>query len=519
MTVSCSDSGLPRKKTAALSVMLLVLAPAQAGCIWIPPQPVTRGDLSLAYLEFEEVLANHPLSESDAGEINRRFDAASLAFFAGNSAAALREVRSLTLTLLSVHSPDNALAASLKVRVNPPVWIIGSTAAPEARVSSMYLVDAAAVSTALRLVFVDRYGGDALKLPLNLRARPSAGVDERLTIAPASQLKAGAYQIYVETEQRRFRAGTWQIADESLDALRSDHARRLEGLNAPDSAAVAQALAAAFSRNNLLQDDPSELNSAQFLGDLSQTAALLSQEIAALEAGKSPYRRRAGDYWRAVHPSGVEIPMRVFAPDAAATESAEPLPLLVAFHGAGGDENMFRFGYGGGGLNRLARQRGFILATPLTYPFLLRPDHLDTVVRALSYDYAIDPARIYVLGHSLGAGAASIVAANRTDQIAAACCIAGGRFGTDGPLSPTLVILGELDPLNPLERSKAAADKAIAAGLPIELRIISDFGHTLVVGNQLESAVDWLLARRLHSSDPKPSESAPNRESGKAFTP
>ena len=61
---------------------------------------------------------------------------------------------------------------------------------------------------------------------------------------------------------------------------------------------------------------------------------------------------------------------------------------------------------------------------------------------------------------------------------------------------PTLVIAGELDPLMRADQVEAAVMKAKKDGLAVEWRMIKGRGHTLVVGEQLESAVDWLLRHK-----------------------
>ncbi len=202
-----------------------------------------------------------------------------------------------------------------------------------------------------------------------------------------------------------------------------------------------------------------------------------------------------------------EVPMRVYAPPAVIGE--RPAPLLVVLHGAGGDENLFFEAYGVGVIKRLADEEGLLVASPSTYRFGSKPARLGELVDALSHDYAIDRDRIYVLGHSMGASATAALVRGQVNSVAAACCIAGGgSFRSPDGMPPLLVVLAEFDGVVPVKRVEDAAREAIAAGMPVEVKIVPNYGHTLVVGHELPTAVRWLTGH--HLSDDK-SESARRR--------
>ncbi|MFO0945562.1 MAG: hypothetical protein U1D30_06410 [Planctomycetota bacterium] len=261
----------------------------------------------------------------------------------------------------------------------------------------------------------------------------------------------------------------------------------------PSSAALEQAFATCKARNALLTNHPSESNSAEFLADPNELSASLEKEIAALEKGNDPYAGRQGDYWRVIKEGDITIPARVFAP--ASLQGKKEVPLVIAFHGAGGDENMFMDAYGAGKLKRLAEEKGFLAVSPATFYFATHGKYLDRLIEAVGYNYPIDKNRIYVIGHSMGGGAAAYQAKAKADVLAAACCLAGGRgFPTSGSYAPTLVIAAELDGIVPIAMLQPGAEKSHAAGLPVEFRLLKDFGHTLMVGDQLQSAIVWLLS-------------------------
>jgi predicted esterase len=124
-------------------------------------------------------------------------------------------------------------------------------------------------------------------------------------------------------------------------------------------------------------------------------------------------------------------------------------------------------------------------------------ERFDQLVEALGYDYSIDPARIYLLGHSMGGMTVSALLAVRADRIAAAACLNGfSGFGEAVTIiPPTLVTAGELDPIVSQARIEPAFNRAKAAGLPVEYRLLKNYGHTLAVTKVLPDVIEWLTAR------------------------
>jgi hypothetical protein len=59
-----------------------------------------------------------------------------------------------------------------------------------------------------------------------------------------------------------------------------------------------------------------------------------------------------------------------------------------------------------------------------------------------------------------------------------------------------LVIASELDRIAVPSRIEATVERAKAAGLPVEYRLLKNYGHTLAVTKVLPDVVDWLLTGR-----------------------
>jgi len=461
--------------------------------------PVTRFDLAAAYLRLERAyFANLPEDDSRVAAINEAFDTATLAFFGGQFGRTIQGINELTANRIS-DDPSTALqlALSLKATTNTPILQLPVTALP-IRLTSIYPVDAAkgqAIDLPLRLTDQDSQTIAAASVSIEVNDQGTVDTTATVELTDAA-LGPGMYSVeLVPDSEPAIAIGRVVTVAESLDAIRKSNQSRLDSIS-PSTPEIEAALAACRDRNNLLQDEPSSEQSSQFLTDPNQLIEQLASEIDTLSAGRDPYHRRPGDYWRTVASDRPEnrIPLRVFAPPA--TVGDQPVPLLVVLHGAGGDENMFFEGYGAGRIKELARQHGFLVASPLTYAMRSKGENLDRLVEELSYDYEIDPAAIYVLGHSMGAGATMRLAGDRSEKIRAACCLAGGGRTRAESLAPTLMIAAELDKIVSASRVRSGAQRAIDTGLPVEYRELPNYGHTLMVGAVLDDAVDWLLSSR-----------------------
>ncbi len=177
-----------------------------------------------------------------------------------------------------------------------------------------------------------------------------------------------------------------------------------------------------------------------------------------------------------------------------------PAPLLIALHGAGGDERMFFTAYGAGTLRAEALRRGMIVVTPNSTGFAMQPWALDSLMAVIGRLHPVDGARVYLLGHSMGAAVASQRSRVAGDRIAAVACLSmacgGGAAGT-GRVPPMLSRTGALDPIAPPGRAEAAAKSAVARGESVDYATVPDEGHTQIVGPILPMVLDWLLRQRL----------------------
>ena len=250
---------------------------------------------------------------------------------------------------------------------------------------------------------------------------------------------------------------------------------------------LAQAIHATRTRTALLVDTVSAERSAEFLTEPVRLSRAVTAEVAALEKNRNPYARLVGDVWRSYRgANGTAIPMRVIAPKAVTSRA---VGVLIALHGAGGDENMFANGYGQGIAARLARDHDLLFVSLATTPFMTSAAHFDSLMTVLGREYSLDASRVYVIGHSMGANAAARLAQERPQALAAVVCLAGGAAVTAANAPPMLFIGAQLDPIIPAARVKTAA-AATPTGR-YEERV--NEGHTLMVRGGVIRGLAWML--------------------------
>jgi dienelactone hydrolase len=147
-------------------------------------------------------------------------------------------------------------------------------------------------------------------------------------------------------------------------------------------------------------------------------AARLLAEAEAVVGGMNYYGKgRPGEFWLSLAVRGRGVPVRIRVPEQA--KQGKPLPLVIALHGAGGSENMFFDGYGNGAVARLAARRGWIVVAT-------RDGLTDGVIDALARLYPVDRSKVFLVGHSMGAGQAVAAASKNPDRYAAVAALGGG---------------------------------------------------------------------------------------------
>lgn len=132
---------------------------------------------------------------------------------------------------------------------------------------------------------------------------------------------------------------------------------------------------------------------------------------------------RPGQFWVSVPTaSGPVVECRVFVPKGLG--KAKPVPVVFALHGAGADENTFFEGYGAGLAVKECEKRGWVLVAPRAAETFGPGAKVADLFDALAKRYPLDPKRVFVVGHSMGAVQALGQAAD--GKFAAVALLGGG---------------------------------------------------------------------------------------------
>ena len=222
-----------------------------------------------------------------------------------------------------------------------------------------------------------------------------------------------------------------------------------------------------------------------------------------------------------------EVPYRLFVPSN--FEAAKELPLLVALHGAGGNQDTL-MDWGNGAIKRLAETHGFIVATPLGYPLgssygqhydigipdsaragngmsddgRKRADQLSEqdvlrVMDLVAQEYNVDRGRIFLMGHSRGALATWYLGEKYRERWAGLAMVAGGFLNPDYPYEnlrkiPVMIAQGGADTAALPERARAQAAAMEKIGLHPRYFEVPEATHGSIVDAALPGIFEFFDA-------------------------
>lgn len=455
---------------------------------------VSRRDLADAYLQIDRLAARRGIPAARRTEWNQAFDRTTLAFFGGDYTRVLREMHDLLARMSgdsAVGSPTRQVL-QLRAQVQPYALIAGRGSAPELQLTLMYPDPALGTrERVLQWRIVDAGGVTRASGEQSVLPDLAAGTTIAAALPAGSVINApGKYRVEVSFAGAALGLrADFLVLGAPAERTQAELQRAIAALPASTDA---HDVAAMRARAALVTEAPDPGNSAAFLANQVTLANDVRTEIRTAAAGQRPFAFRTGDYWRVILGPAGPIPMRIYAPRDA--RAGVQLPVVIAFHGAGADENMFFEGYGAGRLRQLADSVGFLLVSPLTIPFVQDAAALDSTLAVLQRDYLIDRATVYVLGHSLGGAAAWKAASERRSAVRAAAVIAPAVNAPASSAFPATLIVGaEADLVIPITRVRVTYEQASAAGAAVEFSLAEGWGHTLVVGARLDDVVRWLF--------------------------
>lgn len=232
----------------------------------------------------------------------------------------------------------------------------------------------------------------------------------------------------------------------------------------------------------------------------------------------------SGDFEQLPNVDGVDRRYLLTVPDSAVEAmKSGPVPLLIALHGAGDNADNFNAALR---LFQTAAKHAFVLAVPDGYGNVwysqswpgddgqqtgLQNDvHLmQQIIAETSAAYYIDPKRIYVCGHSRGAGMTGLLAMFSGNAVAfdgkykspfAAYAINAGFFAFGGeidlaesaPKRPLWIIHGDGDRVVTYGQGEQLADAFMSAGWPVTFTGVPGAGHTWLFRSQYGQTNDDL---------------------------
>lgn len=213
------------------------------------------------------------------------------------------------------------------------------------------------------------------------------------------------------------------------------------------------------------------------------------QMLKTWEKGGNPFLNRYGDlekYYKSKVDDTYQ-PYRLYVPSDYNPSSS--YPLLVMLHGMGGDQNSMFDSYGNGALIKLAEKHSYLVACPkgrepaAMYLGSAEQDVMD-VLADVRRAYKVNPNRIYLGGHSMGAYGTWSVAADHPDIFAALAPISGGGnpgIATKLKSVPQVVVHGDADPTVSITQSRNMVAAMKKAGADVKFTEVPNGNHVNVV--------------------------------------
>lgn len=244
--------------------------------------------------------------------------------------------------------------------------------------------------------------------------------------------------------------------------------------------------------------------------DFDAALTRATQLATALKEGQDPLAKATGDIGMAYRSTfdGKLVPYRLYVPST--YDKSRTYPLVVLLHGAGGDETNFIEAYQQK-WPKLAEERGYILASvngrgPLSGYRKETGGEQDVidVLELVKARYNIDPARVYIGGHSMGGAGTWMVGLKYASKFAGLIPIAGSSAQVlpgleaeikTGPKLPIMMVCGVKDALVGVAGCRTVAEKAKELNLPLKYAEYPDGDHLSVAVMSIPDIFNWLDAQ------------------------
>ena len=191
---------------------------------------------------------------------------------------------------------------------------------------------------------------------------------------------------------------------------------------------------------------------------------------------------RTGERWLALPTKKGPSIVRMRLPETVSKD--KPLPVVIALHGMGGSENMYFDAYGNGIIPKLAGDRGWLVVGTRVGGLLgagAAPD-VPAILDLLAERYPIDRQRVFLVGHSMGAGHAMLLAQQTPERFAGIAAMGGGgKVGKPDAVKnlPFFIGCGKQD--FALRGAKLMNDSLTAVNGPVTFKEYDDIEHLAIV--------------------------------------
>jgi poly(3-hydroxybutyrate) depolymerase len=202
-----------------------------------------------------------------------------------------------------------------------------------------------------------------------------------------------------------------------------------------------------------------------------------------LSATLSPLAQAASVQKKAIQSKGLTRTYYLFVPDSVAKD--HPAPLIVLLHGSGRDGRSLVDPW-----QKLAAREGIILAAPdsTNRQFWTSPQDgpmlLHDIVEEVKASYPVDERRVYLFGHSAGAGFALQMGAIESQYFAAVAIHAGALQPDNFSILdysvrkiPFGIWVGDRDRSFPLEKVRATRDELARRNFEVKLMEMPRHDH------------------------------------------
>lgn len=235
----------------------------------------------------------------------------------------------------------------------------------------------------------------------------------------------------------------------------------------------------------------------------------INELLAALAKGRDPFTAERGELERAYKAAdGALVPFRVYVPKG--YDGATARPMVVMLHGAFGNERYYFSGlFDPDVVKGEAERRGWILVGTNGRGRFPRYDQAGLAdaleaIKTVMRDYKIDSSRVYLTGHSMGAGGAWIIAASNPDMFAAIAPVSGVPITQPDAFAallekikhvPVIVAHGARDLITPPQNSRDAVAIAQKAGLKITHLELPEGDHLSALSLSFPAILDFFDKR------------------------